>query len=83
MRARTGTAWTMAYGPAVVWVVFVIVRYRPLRGYRWALAFGLFTGVAVLALTALFLAYFPWTVERFGFKRLGAWLRRWWDEDAR
>ncbi len=73
----------MGYGPAAAWVAFVLARYGPRIGYGAAAALGLFTGLGVLGLTALFVAYFPSTVERLGFRRLGAFLRRFWDEDAR
>ena len=39
--------------------------------------------VGIFGLTGVFLAWFPWTVERLGFRGFGAWLRTWWDEDAR
>jgi hypothetical protein len=39
--------------------------------------------VGIVGLTAVFMAYFPATVERLGFRKFGAWLRTWWDEDAK
>jgi hypothetical protein len=83
VRFRSAIAWAMITGPALVWIAVVAAMLGPQRGYPWAFAFGIFTGLAVLGLTALFVAYFPWTVERLGFGRFGAWLRRWWDEDAK
>jgi hypothetical protein len=73
----------MGYGPAVAWVVFALWRYGPTRGYWSVLGLALVVGVGIIGLTAVFVAYFPATVERLGFKRFGTWLRTWWDEDAR
>ncbi len=75
--------WIMGYGPAAAWVLFVVARYGPRIGYGGAAALGLFTGLGVLGLTALFVAYFPAAVERLGFRGVAAFLRRVWDEDAR
>ena len=83
VRLRTATSWLMGYGPAVLWVGLATARLHSRLGYGRALAFGLFTGLGVLGFTSLFVAYFPSTVERLGLERFGAWLRRWWDEDAR
>ena len=70
----------MAYGPAVAWVVFAIRKY----GTAWpVVALALMVGVGIFGLTGVVLAWCPWTVERLGFNRFGAWLRTWWDEDAR
>ncbi len=70
----------MAYGPALAWVIFAVRTY----GSTWSvLGLALFVGVGIFGLTGVFLAWFPWTVERLGFKRFGAWLRTWWDEDAK
>jgi len=80
VRARTAISWTMAYSPAVAWVVFAIWRY----GRTWpVVGLALFVGVGIFGLTGVFLAWFPWAVERLGFKRFDAWLRTWWDEDAK
>jgi hypothetical protein len=73
----------MGYGPAVAWVVFALWRYGSTRGYWPVLGLALFAGVGIIGLMAVFVAYFPVTVERLGFKRFGTWLRTWWDEDAR
>jgi len=73
-------AMLMAYGPAVAWVVFAIWRY----GRTWpAVGLALMVSVGIAGLTGVFLAWFPSTVEKLGFKRFGAWLRTWWDEDAK
>lgn len=80
VRARTALSWLMAYGPAVAWLAFAISRY----GGSWPVVLlALFVGVGIFGLTGVFLAWFPWTVERLGFRGFGAWLRTWWDEDAR
>jgi hypothetical protein len=81
--ARAVLNWAMAFGPAAAWVGWVVARYGPQAGWARALALGTFTGLGVLGVTALLIAYLPFTVERLGFRRLGAWLRTWWDEDAR
>lgn len=73
----------MGYGPAAAWVAFALARYGPTRGYAPVLALALVVGVGVLGLTAVAIAYVPFLVERAGCRRLGAWLRTWWDEDAR
>ncbi len=70
----------MAYGPAVVWLAFAIARY----GRSWPVVLlALFVGVGIFGLTGVLLAWFPWAVERLGLRGFGAWLRTWWDEDAR
>ncbi len=70
----------MAYAPAVAWLAFAISRY----GRSWPVVLlALFVGVGIFGLTGVFLAWFPWTVERVGLTRLARWLRTWWDEDAR
>ncbi len=73
----------MGYGPAVAWVSAILLINRDRLGSWRALAFAIFTGLGILGLTALVLAWLPATVERLGFERFGAWLRRFWDEDAR
>lgn len=82
-RTRTLIASAMGYGPAALWVAFAVARWHGRLGYPRAAALGAFTGLAVLGGSALFLAYCPAAVERAGFARFGAWLRTWWDEDAR
>jgi len=76
-------AWTMAVGPALLWVAFALWRYGPTRGYWPVLGLALVVGLGIVGLTAVFIAHFPATVERLGFTRFAAWLRTWWDEDAR
>lgn len=62
------------------WVVFVLWRY----GRSWpVVALALFVAVGIVGLTGVFMAWFPWTVERLGLTGFGAWLRTWWDEDAK
>ncbi len=73
----------MAFGPAAAWLAFALRRYGPSRGYGRVLALALIAAVGIVGLTAVFIAHFPATVERLGFRRFGAWLRTWWDEDAR
>jgi hypothetical protein len=82
-RQRAAISWAMCYGPAAAWLVYAMLSYGPTRGYLRVLAIALFVGVAVLGLTAVFIAYFPATIERLGGKRFAAWLRTWWDEDAK
>ena len=80
MRRRDLTAWLMCYGPAVAWVLFALRRY----GRTWTvLGLALFVGVGIAGLSAVFIAYFPVTLERLGCERFAAWLRTWWDEDAK
>ncbi len=75
-------AWAMALAPALAWAAGVVLRYGPTLGYGVAAALAAVTGLGVLGLTSLVLAFLPATLERLGFTRLAAWLRRWWDEDA-
>ncbi len=80
MRARTAISSLMAFGPAVAWVAFAVWRY----GRTWpVVGLILFVAVGIFGLTGVFMAWFPWTVERLGLKSFGAWLRTWWDEDAK
>ena len=77
---RNVIAAIIAYGPAVVWVVLAIRRY----GRSWpVVGLVLMVAAGIFGLTGVFLAWFPWAVERLGWKRFGAWLRTWWDEDAK
>ncbi len=82
--ARDGfLTWIVGFGPAVVWVAAVTIHYGPTRGYGTALAGAVLSGVGVLGLSALLLAYLPAALERAGLGRLAALLRRAWDRDAR
>jgi hypothetical protein len=74
--------WTISFGPAIASLAWVVASHGPRLGYVAALGVGLLTGLGVLGLTGLVVAYLPVTIERLGFERLGSWLRRWWDEDA-
>lgn len=81
--ARSALHWAMALGPAAAVVAYLAVHYGPSVGFGTALALGLVSGVGVVGLTAVVLAWLPWTLERLGARRLSAWLRTWWDQDAR
>ncbi len=76
-------AWIVGFGPAVAWVVGLTVHFGPTRGYWKVLALAASSGVGVLGLSALVLAYLPAGLERTGLHRLAAILRRGWDRDAR
>ncbi len=82
MRPRDALVGTISFGPAIACLAWVVVGYGPRLGYVVALGIGLLTGLGVLGLTGLVVAYLPVTMERLGFQRLASWLRRWWDEDA-
>jgi hypothetical protein len=73
----------VGFGPALAWVAWMTLRLEPALGLGRALALAAFTGLGVLGLSSLVLAWTPWLLERAGFPRAGAWLRRHWDEDAR
>jgi hypothetical protein len=73
----------LVYGPAVAWLVYAVRAYGPTRGYGRVLPLALVVAVGLVGLMAVFVAYFPVTVERLGFARFGAWLRTWWDRDAK
>ena len=73
----------MGYGPALAWVLFAEWWYGRTLGYWSVLGPALFVALGIVGLTAVFIAHFPATVERLGFRQFGAWLRTWWDEDAR
>ncbi len=63
--------------------MLVTLRLRDALGTGRALALAAFTGLGVLGLSALVLAWTPALLERAGLRRAAAWLRRHWDEDAR
>jgi hypothetical protein len=73
----------MLYGPASVWAVFAVIQYAPRIGYARTAVLAFMVGFGILGLTAVFIAYFPSTVERVGWRRFGVWLRTFWDEDAK
>ncbi|GEJ56241.1 hypothetical protein [Anaeromyxobacter diazotrophicus] len=82
-RTRALLAALIGFGPGLAWFAAVAVRYRASPDRTAALALGALTALGVVGLCGVLLAWFPYTVERLGFRRLGAWLRSWWDEDAR
>jgi hypothetical protein len=59
------------------------LRWREPLGPGRAFALAAFTGLGVLGLSALVLAWLPAFLETAGLRRAAAWLRRHWDEDAR
>ncbi len=83
MSARRVVTALVGFGPALAWIAWVTLRYRGTIGLGRALALACFTGLGVLGLSALVLAWTPALLERAGLRRAGAWLRRYWDEDAR
>jgi hypothetical protein len=83
LQARSLLTPLVGFGPALAWVAWMTLRYQPLLGWGRALALAAFTGLGVLGLSSLVLAWTPWLLERAGFRRGGAWLRKHWDEDAR
>ena len=83
MRARTLFAFALGYGPALLSVGFALRRYGRSLGYLVALPLSLAVGIGVLGLSGLFLAYFPLGMKRLGFTRFSAFLRSFWDEDAK
>ncbi len=82
-RTRAALSWLMTLGPAAGWVAFALWHYGPTRGWRPVLELALFVAVGLVGLAAVVVAWLPWTLERLGLVRLAAWLRTWWDEDAR
>jgi hypothetical protein len=73
----------VGFGPATAWVTWMTLRYARALGPGPAFALAAFSGLGVLGLSALVLAWTPWLLERAGLVRLATWLRRHWDEDAR
>jgi len=83
VRARRVVVALVGFGPAVLWVIGMTLQFRVVLGTWRALAVAAFTGLGVLGLSALVLAWTPALLERVGLRRAAAWLRRYWDEDAR
>jgi len=75
--------WVVGFGPALAWVVLFTAHFGPTRGYGTALAAAAVSGLGVLGLSALVLAFLPAGLERVGWKGLADLLRRAWDRDAR
>ncbi len=75
--------WLVGLAPAAVVFGLAVRRYGPVAGYGRVLPLALAVAVGVLGVTAVFIAWFPAALERAGLRRLAAWLRTWWDEDAR
>ncbi len=82
-RLRRILSWLIAFGPAVTWLVIAEVKLRPAYGTWPFLGLAFMVAVGIFGLSGVFLAWFPWTMERVGLRRFAAWLRIWWDEDAR
>ena len=83
MRARRVVVALVGFGPALAWVAYLTLRLERSLGLGRAIALAAFTGLGVLGLSSLVLAWTPALLERAGMQRAGAWLRRYWDEDAR
>lgn len=83
MSSRRVVTLLVGFGPATAWVAWLTWRFTPSLGAGRALAIAAFTGMGVLGLSALVLAWTPWLLERAGLRVLAARLRRHWDEDAR
>ena len=83
MRARRVVVALVGFGPAILWVIALTLHFQVVLGPWRALAVAAFTGLGVLGLSALVLAWTPALLERVGLRRAAAWLRRYWDEDAR
>lgn len=84
MRSKTVISSVVGYGPALAsFVAVLLLRGPTAEGWGPTVVVGLMLGLGVLGLSALVLAWLPWTLERMGQPRIAAWLRRHWDEDAR
>ena len=83
MPARRVVTTLVGFGPALAWIAWMTLHFRGPLGTGPALALATFTGLGVLGLSSLVLAWGPSLLERAGMRRAGVWLRRYWDEDAR
>jgi hypothetical protein len=83
VRTRRLVPLLVGFGPALAWVAGVTFHSQRSLGPGRALALACVTGLGVLGLSALVLAWTPRLLERAGLDRAAAWLRRHWDEDAR
>jgi hypothetical protein len=83
VQARRVVVALVGFGPAILWVIALTLQFRVVLGTWRAVAVAAFTGLGVLGLSALVLAWTPALLERAGLRRAGTWLRRYWDEDAR
>jgi hypothetical protein len=82
-RKRRLISWTIAYGPAAAWLVVAVVKLGPTRGYWPFLGLAAMVAFGIFGLSGVFLAWFPWAMDQIGAARFAAWLRTWWDEDAK
>lgn len=82
-RKRRILSWLIAFGPAATWLVVAVVKLSPSHGYWPFLGLALMVAFGIFGLSGVVLAWFPWTMDRIGLTRFAAWLRTWWDEDAR
>jgi hypothetical protein len=73
----------LGFGPGLACLAWVGLRWGPTMGWPLSLALGAVIGLGVVGLSALVLAWLPFGLERAGLRPAAAWLRRWWDEDAR
>ena len=83
MTSRRVVTAVVGFGPALAWTTWMTLRFRPVLGTWRALGLAAFTGLGVLGLSALVLAWTPWLLERAGWRDAAARLRKHWDEDAR
>jgi hypothetical protein len=83
-RARRLAVALVAFGPGLACLTWVALRYGPTDvGWPLAISLGAVVGLGVVGLSGLVLAWLPHGLERAGLGRAAAWLRRWWDDDAR
>jgi hypothetical protein len=82
--ARRAVVALVGFGPGLLCVAWVALAYGPgPLGWPLAVSLGAVVGLGVVGLCALVLAWLPFALERAGQVRAAAWLRRYWDEDAR